>query len=142
MPLRSRRAKCWRRASPEFMRVPECETTAANELDGYWQRRGKCSARRRIRQFYMTGTTTWKQNTISDERALTHLFDPQVIFQVQNRPRIHRSWRTTKRPSITSEPKQQTQSTELSITSRNPDTLNHVKLERFLTYFDADVIIF
>ena len=69
-------------------------------------------------------------------------FDPQVIFQVQNRLHIHRSWRTTTRPSIISEPKQQTQSTELSITRWKPDTLNHGKLERFLTYFDADVITF
>ena len=37
---------------------------------------------------------------------------------------------------------EQTQVTELSITSWNPDTLNHGKLERFLTYFDADIIIF
>ena len=124
-------------AAPEFIRLPECETTAANELDGYWQRRGKCSARRRISQFYMTGTTTWKQNTITDERALARFFDPQVIFQVQNRLHIHRSWRTSTRPSI-SEPKQQTQSTEFW----NPDTFYHGKLERVLTYFDADVITF
>ena len=88
----------------------------------------------------MTGTTTWKQNTITDERALARFFDPQVIFQVQNRLHLHRSWRTTTRPSITREPKQHPQSAELSITSWNPDTLNHGKLERFLTYFDADVI--
>ena len=78
----------------------------------------------------------------TDERALPRFFDPHVTFQVQNRLHIHRSWRTTTRPSIASEPKQQSQSTELSITSWNLDTLNHGKLERFLTDFDADVIIF
>ena len=122
----------------EFIRLPECEITAANEPDGYSQRRGKCSARRMIRQFYMTGTTTWKQNTITDERALARFFDPQVIFQVRKRLHIHRSWRTTTRTG-TSEPTQQTQVTELSITSWNPDTLNHGKLDRFLIYFDADI---
>ena len=44
--------------APEFIGLPECEKTEANELDGYWQKRGKCSARRRIKQCYMTGTTT------------------------------------------------------------------------------------
>ena len=129
-------------AAPEFIRLPECETVAADEPDGYWQRRGKCSARKRIRQFYMTGTTTWKQNTLTDERALARFFDPQVIFHVQNWLHIHRSWRTTTRPSITSEPKQPTKCTELTITSWNLDTLNHGNLERFLTYFDADVFVF
>ena len=51
-------------------------------------------------------------------------------------PHNHRSWRTTARPSIIAEPKQQTYGTELSITSWNPDTLNHGKLERLLTFFD------
>ena len=78
-------------AAPEFIRLPECETTAADEPDGYWQRRGKCSARRRIRQYDMTGTTTWKRNTITDERALARFFDSQVIFQVQTKLHIHRS---------------------------------------------------
>ena len=128
-------------AAPEFIRLPECETTAANEPDGYWQRRGKCSARRRIRQYYVTGTTTWKGNTITDERALARFFDPQVIFQVQTKLHIHRSWRIPVKTTKT-EPTQQTQVNELSITSWNPDTLNHGKLERFLTYFDADIIIF
>ena len=86
----------------------------------------------------MTGMTTWKQNTLTDERALARFFDPQVIFQVQKRLHIHRSWRTTTRTGI-SEPTQQTQVTELLITSWNPDTLNHGKLERFLIYFDADI---
>ena len=49
-------------------------------------------ARRRIRQYEMTGTTTWKQNTITDERALARFFDSQVIFQVQTKLHIHRSW--------------------------------------------------
>ena len=128
-------------AAPEFIRLPECETTAANESVGYWQRQGKCSARRRIRQYYMIGTTTWKRNTITDERALARFFDPQVIFQVQTKLHIHRSWRIPAKTSKT-EPMEQTQATELSITSWNPDTLNHGKLERFLTYFDADIIIF
>ena len=72
-------------AAPEFIRLPECETTAADEPDGYWQRRGKCTARRRIRQYFMTGTTTWKRNTITDDRALARFFDPQVIFQVRDK---------------------------------------------------------
>ena len=29
--------------APEFIRPPECEKTKASELDGYWQRLGKCS---------------------------------------------------------------------------------------------------
>ena len=37
-------------SAPEFIRLPECETTAVNELDENWKRRGKCSARRRTRQ--------------------------------------------------------------------------------------------
>ena len=122
-------------AAPEFIRLPEYETTAADEPDGYWQRRGKCSARRRIR------TTTWKRNTITDGRALVRFFDPQVIFQVQTKLHIHRSWRIPAKISI-DEPMEQTQVTELSITSWNPDTPNHGTLERFLTYFDADIIIF
>ena len=87
-----------------------------------------------------TGTTTWKPNTITSERALARFFDPQVIFQVQKRLHIHRSWRTITRQSIT-EPTQHThtQDTELSITSWNPVPLNHGKLERFVTYFDADI---
>ena len=121
-------------AAPEFIRLPECETTAAEEPDGYWQRRGKCTARRRIRQYFMTGTTTWKRNTITDDRALARFFDPQVIFQVRTRLHIHRSWRTPARVTK-GEPMEQTQVTELSIASWNPDTLNHGKLERFLTYF-------
>ena len=127
-------------AAPEFTRLPECETMAADEPDGYWQRRRKCSARRRIRQYYMTGTTTWKRNTITDERALDGFFDPQVIFQVQTKLHIHRSWRIPAKISK-EEPMEQTQVTELSITSWNPDTLNHGKLESLLTYFDADIII-
>ena len=128
-------------AAPEFIRLPECETTAADEPDGYWQRRGKCTARRRIRQYFMTGTTTWKRNTITDDRALARFFDPQVIFQVRTKLHIHRSWRTPAKVTK-SELVEQTQVTELSIASWNPDTLNHGKLERFLTYFDADIIIF
>ena len=110
-------------AAPEFIRLPECETTAADEPDGYWQRRA------------------WKRNTITDERALARFFDPQVIFQVQTKLQIHRSWRIPAKISK-DEPMEQTQVTELPITSWNPDTLNHGKLERFLTYFDADIIIF
>ena len=82
----------------------------------------------------MTGTTTWKQNTITDERALARFFDSQVIFQVQTKLHIHRSWQI---PAKTSEPMEQTQVNELSITSWNPDTLNRGKIERFLTDFDA-----
>ena len=121
-------------AAPEFIRHHECETTAADEPDGYWQRRGKCSARRRIRQYYMTGTTTWKRNTITDERALARFFDPQVIFQVQTKLHIHRSWRIPAKISK-DEAMEQAQVTELSITSWNPDTLNHGKLERFSYIF-------
>ena len=89
----------------------------------------------------MTGTTTCKRNTITDERALARFFDPQVIFQVRTKLHIHRSWRIPAKISKT-EPMEQTQVTELSITSWNPDTLNHGKLGRFLTYFNADIIIF
>ena len=108
------------------LRLPECEITAATELDRYRQMRGKCSARMRIRQFYMTGTTTRKQNTITDELALARFFDPRSSSRTITRPRK-------------SEPSQLTLVTELSITSWNPVTLNHCKLERFLTNSDADL---
>ena len=62
-------------------------------------------------------------------------------FQVQTKLHKHRSWRIPVKTTKT-EPTEQTQVNELSITSWNPDTLNHGKLERFLTYFDADIIIF
>ena len=80
-------------------------------------------------------------NTITGERALARFFDPQVIFHAQKRLHVHESWRNTTRPSII-EPMHHTQVTELSITSWNPDTLNHGKLERFLTYLDADTTKF
>ena len=89
----------------------------------------------------MTGTTTWKRNTVTDERALARFFDPHVILQVQTKLHIHRSWRIPAKISK-DEPMEQTQVTELSIASWNPDTLNHGKLERFFTYFDADIIVF
>ena len=129
------------RSAPEFTRLPECETTAANEPDGFWQRRGKCSARKRIRQFYFTGTTTLEaehhhRRTCTGPllRPTGHLSGPETVAYSQ-------SWRTITRQSII-EPTQRTQVTELSITSWNPDTLNHGKLERFLKYFDADITIF
>ena len=48
-------AAAGRSRAPEFIRLSECEKTEANELDGYWQRPGKCSARRRIKQFLHDG---------------------------------------------------------------------------------------
>ena len=45
------------------------------------------------------------------------------------------------RPGI-SEPTQYAQVADLSVTSWNWDTLNHGKLELFLTYVDADIVMF
>ena len=70
-------------------------------------------------------------------RTLTRFFDSWAIFQVQRRLHVHKSWRTTTRPSLV-EPTKLAQVTKLLITSWNPESIHHGKLERFLNNFDAD----
>ena len=66
-----------------FIPCPEpAETRLSDEVTGYWQRRGKSSARLRIRDFLLKGKCKWNQVEISTPAGLAAHFDPQLIATV------------------------------------------------------------
>ena len=107
-------------AAPEFIRLPECETTEANQLDGYWQRRGNDGNDNMEAKHHHRRTCTGPLL-----RSTGHLPGPEPVAHTQimeNHPRGQ---------ALLVNQSNKHMSTELSITSWNPDTLNHGKLERF-----------
>jgi len=72
---------------PLYMAVPRVEAQTTTEVDGYWQRRGKSSARRRVRQFFLGGSCSWKGHLIKTQAQLAASFDGQVIREVDQQLR-------------------------------------------------------
>ena len=151
MLLRSRRAKCWRRAllplwraevqrqhSYVFLNAKPRQSTSQMDTD-----RGE----ENTLQEGESDSITWQEQSHGRE-TLSQMNAHWPAFSIHRsssrshtKLHIHRSWRIPTKISK-DEWMEQTQVTELSITSWNRDILSHRKLERFLTYFDADIIIF
>ena len=73
------------------------ESRDTQELEGYWQRRGrgKATIRQRLRQFFLKGATYWKGKKIATEADLAQHFDAQVIADVRRPLASTRGSRTT-----------------------------------------------
>ena len=63
-----------------------------NWVEGYWQRRGKSSARRQVRKFFIAGVCKYRGQVINTEERLAYFFDPQIIGDIKRRLHIHRNW--------------------------------------------------
>ena len=77
-----------------FIAVPSGRVEATNTmyLDGYWQRRGKCTAKHQIRRFFMSGVCYWKGRKITSYQQLAQTFDSQLTEQVWRRLEMQRVW--------------------------------------------------
>ena len=70
----------------------ELENSTAIPVQGYWQRRGKCSAKSAIRQFLVTGFTKYGGKTITSQSELVQHFDSQLICSVARSVKQKREW--------------------------------------------------
>eukprot|EP00969_Alexandrium_andersonii_P147621 6527488-Alexandrium_andersonii.AAC.1 len=67
----------------EFIAVPWTETSnTSQEPQGYWQRRGKSSAKAQIRKFLFTGACRWQGQPVRTAAQLASVFDPQLVAHI------------------------------------------------------------
>ena len=121
------------------------ESRDTQELEGYWQRRGrgKATIRQRLRQFFLKGATYWKGKKIATEADLAQHFDAQVIADVRRRLASTRAWWKSNNRPPTPHPKPEPRCRpRVRAVSYNCNSLVGERLHVVLSAFrDYDIII-